>query len=142
MASAFARCASRGLFARDSAAIDTHTRSGASFTVPSPVVTMTGSPGGGGACAPAGTTPEHDKTATRIKGRNTGTSSTFDTKGQRPYTVHTILNPIPYEYVSGGTLWRWLHESIRTSDTSQLPPRSRRIDPEIGPGGDANGEVA
>jgi acyl-CoA synthetase (AMP-forming)/AMP-acid ligase II len=49
--------------------------------------------------------------------------------------LQATRKPIPYEYVSGGTLWRWLHDSIRTSATSQLPPRNKRKCPSGGPVG-------
>jgi hypothetical protein len=52
IASTFAFCASRAVRARDSAAIDTQTRSGGNFTTPSPVVTIAGaSEAGEAGCA-------------------------------------------------------------------------------------------
>src|SRR5690349_12735801 len=54
IASVFARWASCAVRARLSAAIETHARSGACFTTPSPMVTMTGGPGGGACWANTG----------------------------------------------------------------------------------------
>ena len=49
------------------------------------------------------------------------------------HAAHATRNPIAYEYVSGGTLWRWLHDSMRTSATSQPPPLTTRSEPLAGP---------
>src|SRR5215831_6138219 len=118
IASVLRRCASAAVFARLSAAIVTHARSGAFFTVPSPVVTMTGCGGGGGCCASAGA-------AVRDSARRWMKDlMALPHRSSAPYRLHATRNPIAYEYVSGGTLCRWLHESIRTSATSQLPPRT------------------
>src|SRR5438093_10689683 len=67
IASAFSRCASRGLFARVSTLRVTKARSGARRSTASPVVTINGtsSDGGeGGGCANAGTADHRDADAT------------------------------------------------------------------------------
>src|SRR5687768_10065248 len=50
IASVLRRCASRALDARDSALIVIHARSGAACTIPTPLVTTTGSAGADGCC--------------------------------------------------------------------------------------------
>ena len=62
IASAFARCASRGFLARDSTASVTYATSGTRRTIASPLVTIVGTAGGGtGSCARArgGQRPAH-----------------------------------------------------------------------------------
>src|SRR5688572_22259103 len=54
IASVLRRCASRALGARDSALMVIHARSGATCTMPSPLVTTTGSEGAAGCWAYAG----------------------------------------------------------------------------------------
>src|SRR6185369_10675528 len=105
IASVFIRCASCAVRARLSAAIPTHARSGACFTTPSPVVTMTGGPGDGACCA----NPE-DMERSQILAESASVFITSPTANCYPqtsnYAEHAARKPMPYEYVSGGTLWR------------------------------------
>ena len=70
IASAFSRCASRDVRARDSAAIETNARSGARLTTASPVTTTTERSGAGpaGVCAPATVAQTSAPAATRAIG--------------------------------------------------------------------------
>src|ERR1043166_4083213 len=63
IASLFVFCASAAVRARLSAPITTQARSGACLTTPSPLVTMTGGPGGCETCAAAGTAASASTTA-------------------------------------------------------------------------------
>ena len=112
IASAFCRCASRGLLARDSTAIVTKATSGARFTTARPVATMTGDCGG------------------RLLRRRRQSDQNAEDQAE-----HMILNPTLYAYVSGGTLWRCEHRSIDTSSLTHEPPRTIRMSPDSGPRG-------
>src|SRR5450759_5088303 len=103
MASVFWRCASCAVRARLSAAIVTHARSGACFTTPSPMVTMTGGPEGVCGCAYAGAA---EARAARMTGTRclsmlspgSGLKTRQSPAEAGHYSEHATRKPIAYEY--------------------------------------------
>src|SRR6266567_3587008 len=102
IAAVFILCASCALRARLSAAIVTHARSGARFTIPSPLVVMTGVGGVAGACANSGTAPIAVRASVRARVFMTAPlvfrlkAEATGSKGGS-YIEHATRNPIAYE---------------------------------------------
>src|SRR5260221_14559645 len=118
IASVSIRFASCGVRAWLSVAMVTQARSGACFTTPSPVVTMTGGAGGcwaaTGAARVRATRSDEDSDfnigSPLCRGGSRAARLLREPEGRfstRPYREHAARKPMGYEYRSGGTLFPW-----------------------------------
>src|SRR6266699_3793794 len=114
IASAFLRCASRGLAARDSAVTLIHARSGTACTTPSPDVTTTGcSRGGIGCCA---------DTATGNRARTAGASNLI--------TMSVPYNKLHEAHVEVSEVRRQLMQAIDRAKARAQQKRQHAADAE------------